>query len=130
MQRRVFLIEAGKAFPVVAGAIYLIGCGNSTVAPSSVANISSTSTVAFSGTANAHTHDVGIPASDQMKGTTTTYTSSQPNPSSILSHDHMVTLSGSQLTTLAQLGTVTVTSTSSPVIANHTHDFTFVGKKA
>jgi hypothetical protein len=119
MQRRVFLLQAGKAVPAVAGALYLIGCGNSTVAPSAVASISSVST-----TVNAHTHTVGIPASDQMKAATTTYTSS-----SSLNHDHMVTLSASQLTTLGQQGTVTVTSTSSAVTGNHTHDFTFQGKK-
>jgi hypothetical protein len=120
MQRRVFLLQAGKAVPAVAGALYLIGCGDSTVAPSAVASISSVST-----TVNAHTHTVGVPASDQMKAVTTTYQSS-----SSLNHDHMVTLSASQLTTLAQQGTVTVTSTSSAVTGNHTHDFTFVGKKA
>jgi hypothetical protein len=85
-----------------------------------VASISSVST-----TVNAHTHTVGIPASDQMKAATTTYTSS-----SSLNHDHMVTLSASQLTTLGQQGSVTVTSTSSAVTGNHTHDFTFQGKKA
>ena len=120
MQRRVFLIQAGKAVPAVAGAIYLIGCGDSTVAPSNVASISSVST-----TVNAHTHEVGIPASDQMKNAATTYTSSSTS-----AHDHMVTLSANQLTTLAQGGTVTVTSTNSTVTGNHTHDFTFVGKKA
>jgi len=120
MQRRVFLLQAGKAVPAVAGAIYLIGCGDSTVAPSAVANISSVST-----TVNSHNHTVGIPASDQMKALTTAYTSS-----SSLNHDHMVTLSGSQLMTLAQLGTVNVTSTNSAVTGNHAHDFTFIGKKA
>lgn len=120
MQRRIFLIEAGKAVPAVAGALYLIGCGDSTVAPSAVASISSVST-----TVNAHTHSVGVPASDQMKAVQVTYTSSATS-----SHDHMVTLSASQLTTLGQQGTVTVSSTSSTVTGNHTHDFTFVGKKA
>ena len=120
MKRRVFILQAGKAVPAVVGALYLVGCGDSTVAPSAVASISSVST-----TVNAHNHTVGVPSSDQMKNTTTTYTAS-----SSLNHDHMVTLTGSQLTTLGQQGTVTVTSTSSAVTGNHTHDFTFVGKKA
>ena len=72
MKRRVFIIEAGKAFPVVAGALYLIDCGgNSTTSPSAVADISSTSTVV-----NAHSHSVGVPASDQLHPATTAYTSS------------------------------------------------------
>jgi hypothetical protein len=120
MQRRVFLLQAGKAVPAVVGAIYLIGCGDSSTAPSAIADIQSVST-----TVNGHTHSVNVPASDQMKAVTNTYTSS-----SSLSHDHMVTLSGSQLTTLSLQGTVTVTSTSSAVTGNHTHDFTFVGRKA
>jgi len=119
MKRRVFILQAGKAVPAVAGAVYLIGCGDSTVAPSNVASISSVST-----TVNAHTHEVGIPASDQMKATATTYTSSSTS-----AHDHMVTLNANQLTTLGQGGSVTVTSTSSTVTGNHTHDFTFQGKK-
>ena len=120
MQRRVFLLQAGKAVPAVVGAIYLIGCGDSTTAPSAVAAISSVST-----TVNAHNHSVGIPASDQMKAVDTTYTSSQS-----LNHDHMVTLTSNQLTTLSLQGSVTVTSTNSAVTGNHTHDFTFIGKKA
>jgi hypothetical protein len=119
MQRRVFILEAGKAVPAVVGALYLIGCGDSTVAPSNVADIKSDSTVV-----NGHFHTVNVSSSDQTKGVATTYTSSAS-----LSHDHMVTLSASQLTTLAQLGTVTVTSTNSTVTGNHSHDFTFVGKK-
>jgi hypothetical protein len=120
MQRRVFLLQAGKAVPAVAGALYLIGCGDSTVAPSAVASISSVST-----TVNGHTHTVGIPSSDQLHPANTTYTSSTDS-----AHNHMVTLSANQLTTLGQQGTVTVTSTSSATTGNHTHDFTFVGKKA
>ena len=51
MERRVFVIQAGRAFPVVAGALYLIGCGSSTTSPSATTDISSTSTVV-----NGHTH--------------------------------------------------------------------------
>src|SRR5262245_60274326 len=119
MQRRVFLVQAGKAVPAIAGALYLVGCGDSPTEPSAVASISSVST-----TVNAHTHTVGIPASDQMKGAAVSFTSSSTS-----AHDHTVSFSANQMTTLAQGGTVTVTSTSSTVTGNHTHDFTFVGKK-
>ena len=119
MQRRVFLIQAGKAVPAVAGALYLIGCGDSPTAPSGVADIASVSTVV-----NAHTHTVGVSASDQLHPATMTYTSS-----SSAAHDHMVTLTANQLSTLAAGGSVTVTSTNSTVTGNHTHEFTFQGKK-
>ena len=120
MDRRTFVIEAGKAFPVVIGALYIVGCDNSSTAPSAYAAVSATST-----TVNAHNHDANIPASDQQKPVDTTYTSS-----STLNHTHMVTLTASQLSSLGAGGSVTVTSTSSTVTGNHSHDFTFTGKKA
>jgi hypothetical protein len=119
MNRRVFVIEAGKAFPVVAGALYVIGCGGSSTSPSAVADVQSTSTVV-----NSHTHTENVPASDQLHPATTTYTSSTDS-----GHNHMVTLTDSQLSMIASGGAVTVTSTSSAVTGAHTHDFTFVGKK-
>jgi hypothetical protein len=119
MDRRTFVIEAGKAFPVVIGALYVIGCGDNSTAPSAYAAVSATST-----TVNGHNHTVGIPASDQQKPADTTYTSS-----STLDHAHMVRLTASQLSGLGLGGSVTVTSTSSPVTGNHSHDFTFTGKK-
>jgi len=41
----------------------------------------------------------------------------------------MVTLTASQLSTLASGGSVTVTSTASTITGTHQHDFTFQGKK-
>jgi len=120
MHRRTFVIEAGKAFPVVIGALYAIGCGDSGTAPSAFAEVSATSS-----TVNAHNHSASIPASDQQKATDSTYTSS-----STLSHTHMVSLSASQLASLGAGGSVTVTSTVSTTTGNHSHDFTFTGKKA
>ncbi len=120
MNRRVFILEAGKAVPAVVGALYIIGCSSSPTSPSTSASITAVSTVS-----NGHTHSVGIPASDQMQAVAMTYTSSTDS-----AHNHQVTLSASQLSTLAAAGTVTVTSTISTVTGNHTHDFTFVGKKA
>ena len=120
MDRRIFLIEAGKAFPVVLGAVYLIGCGsNSGTSPSAVADVQGFSTVV-----NSHSHTANVPASDQLHPADTAYTSSTD-----LAHNHMVTLSAGQLRTIASGGSVTVTSTSSPTTGNHSHDFTFQGKK-
>lgn len=119
MNRRTFVIEAGKAFPIVVGALYVIGCGDSPASPSAVADVTSTSTVV-----NAHSHTANVPASDQLHPADTSYTSS-----SSLSHVHMVTLTASQLSTIASGGSVTVTSTLSTVTGNHAHDFTFQSKK-
>lgn len=116
MQRRRFLIKAGRSFPVIAGAVYLIRCGKSSTSPSAVAAIVSTSTVV-----NGHTHQVTVPDSDQMHPQDTTYTSTTAQ-----AHQHMVTLTASQLSTLAAGGAVTVTSTQND---GHRHDFTFQGKK-
>ena len=119
MKRRTFVIEAGKAFPVVFGALYLIGCGGSSTAPSAYAEVSSTST-----SVNGHNHTANIPASDQQKPTDMTYTSS-----ATLSHTHMIALTAGQLSSLSLGGSVTVTSTLSTATGNHSHDFTFTGKK-
>lgn len=120
MDRRVFVIEAGKAFPIVVGALYLIGCGSSTTSPSAVADVSSTSTIV-----NGHSHTENVPAADQLHPANATYTSSTDS-----AHNHMVTLNANQISTIASGGSVTVTSTSSAVTGNHTHDFTFQGKKS
>jgi hypothetical protein len=120
MKRRTFVIDAGKAFPALAGALYLFRCGSSSPAsPSNVAQIVSTST-----TVNGHAHTVNVPASDQIHPADTTYTSSSNS-----SHTHQVTLTADQLSTLAMGGSVTVTSTNSTTTGNHRHDFTFQGKK-
>jgi len=119
MERRTFFIEAGKAFPVVVGALYVIGCGSSSTSPSATADVTSTSTAV-----NGHTHTANVPASDQLHPADTTYTSSNVD-----SHVHMVTLTAAQLTSIASGGAVTVTSTVSAVTGSHTHDFTFQGKK-
>ena len=83
MNRRVLVIQAGKAFPIVAGALYLIDCGSST-SPSEVADISSTSTVV-----NSHTHTINVPSSNQLHPADTTYTSSTD-----AAHAHMVARPG------------------------------------
>src|SRR6266513_6359357 len=119
MNRRVFILEAGKAVPVAIGALYIVGCGSSTTSPSATADVQATSTVS-----NGHSHSANVPASDQLKAVAVVYTTTN-----VLAHDHQVTLSASQLTSLTAGGSVTVTTTSSATTGVHTHDFTFVGKK-
>src|SRR5262245_60415558 len=119
MERRTFVIEAGKAFPVVVGALYLIGCHSNSTSPSAVADVTSNSTVV-----NSHSHSANVPASDQLHPADKTYTSSNSS-----NHVHMVSLTAAQLSSIASGGSVTVTSTVSSVTGSHTHDFTFQGKK-
>ena len=97
----------------------VLGCGSSSTAPSTVADISVTSTVV-----NGHSHTLTIPAGDQLHPADTTYTTS-----TTLAHSHTVALSASQLASIAAGGTVTVTSSVSTVTGTHTHDFTIQGKK-
>ena len=118
LERRTFVIAACKAFPVVVGALYLIDCGGPT-APSSVAEVTSDSTVV-----NGHSHTANVPASDQLHPVSTTYTSSTAS-----AHNHTVSLTVDQLSTIASGGSVTISSTASTVTGNHRHDFTFQGKK-
>ena len=118
MTKRTFVTEAAKLLLVVAGAVYVIGCGSPT-APSNVADVTSTSTVV-----NGHSHTINVPSSDQTHPANTTYTSSTDS-----GHNHTVTLTASQLLTIAGGGSVTVTSSVSTVTGSHTHEFTFQGKK-
>ena len=67
MDRRQFFITAGKAFPVAAGAIYLVSCSGTsptgplpiTPTPTPVPSITATSTSSLG-----HTHDESVPQSD------------------------------------------------------------------
>ena len=104
---------------ILAVAVAAVRCGSSTTAPSSVADVSVTSTVV-----NAHSHTINVSSSDQLHPADTTYTTSNT-----MGHTHTLTLTAGQLASIATGGTVTVTSSSSTVTGNHTHDFTFQGKK-
>jgi len=119
LERRTFVIKACTAFPVVVGALYLIDCGGGPTTPSSVAEVTSDSTVV-----NGHSHTANVPASDQLHPASTTYTSSTAS-----AHNHMVSLTADQLSTIASGGSVAISSTASTVTGNHRHDFTFQGKK-
>jgi hypothetical protein len=104
---------------ILAVAVAVIRCGSSTTAPSSVADLSVTSTVV-----NAHSHTINVTASDQLHAADTTYTTSNA-----MGHTHTLTLTAGQLSSIAAGGTVTVTSSMSTTTGSHTHDFTFQGKK-
>ena len=104
---------------VFAAGVAAVCCGSSTTAPSMVSDVSVTSTVV-----NAHSHTINVSASDQLHPADTTYTTSNS-----MGHTHTLTLTASQLVSIGSGGTVTVTSSMSTVTGNHTHDFTFQGKK-
>lgn len=118
------MIKAGQAFPVLAGAVYLVGCdSNSSNSDNNDGNnnnggnnqplfITATSTVA-----DGHSHSAQIPVADLTSPSNKTY-----NASNSFGHIHMVTLSIAQLSSLASGSTVTVTSTNDFA---HTHNFTF-----
>ena len=124
MDRRRFIIKAGQAFPVLAGAVYLVGCdSNSSSSDNDDGNnndggnnqplfITATSTVA-----DGHSHSAQIPVADLTSPSNKTY-----NASSSFGHNHLVTLSIAQLSSLASGSAVTVTSTNDFA---HTHNFTF-----
>jgi hypothetical protein len=104
---------------IATGVLYLAGCGSSTVAPSTVADLAATSTVV-----NGHSHTINIPSSDQLKAADVTYTTSTS-----AGHQHTVTITASQFSTIGAGGTVTVTTSVNAATGNHTHDFTLQGKK-
>ena len=114
MRRRTFVIEAGRAFPVIAGALYLIRCGSAT-SPSAVADVQSTSSVA-----NGHTHTVNVSASDQLHAKDTTYTSSSTS-----GHTHMVTFTATDFANLrAGMNAIEVSTPPTGSQTGHTHTVT------
>ena len=122
MNRRHFIIEAGKAFPIVAGAVYLVGCdsadanGGSTNNDKNTGNQSMTLTVQSTTNAS-HSHSAQIPLGDLDSTTNKIY-----NTSNSSGHFHLVTLSTSQLATIKNGGSVTKSSTNN---SGHSHQFTF-----
>ena len=127
MDRRRFIIKAGQAFPVFAGAIYLVGCdSNSSNSDNSGGNNNGGNNggnnqpmflTAVSTVTDGHSHSAQIPVADFGSVSNKTY-----NASSSDGHIHMVTLSTSHLASLGTGGVVIVTSTND---FGHTHRFTF-----
>jgi len=122
MNRRRFIIEAGKAFPIIAGAVYVVGCDSN----SDGNNISSNGNdggdqimtlSAVSTFVDGHSHSATIPLSDLDSAARKSYQSSNAD-----SHTHTVSLSVSQLGVISSGSSVTVTSTNS---GGHVHQFTF-----
>ncbi|HUF10160.1 MAG TPA: hypothetical protein VMO47_12610 [Rhodothermales bacterium] len=116
MDRRTFIIKAGQAFPVVAGAVYVIGCDSDSGGDGN-GNGNGTTIVAISTVDAGHSHRVEFPESDLASSSARTY-----NSSSSGGHTHSVVLSEAQLDTIENGGSVTVTSSDS---GGHTHQFTF-----
>lgn len=122
MNRRRFIIEAGKAFPIVAGAFYIVGCDSNTdgATSSKTGNNSSTQFLtlnAVSTVVAGHSHSAAIPIGDLNSATGKSYESSSSN-----SHKHMVSLSAAQLGTISTGTAVTVVSSN---FTGHAHQFTF-----
>lgn len=123
MNRRRFIIQAGKAFPIVAGAVYVVGCDsndpdNSDSGNNNGNNGGQPTTLRVVSTVDAgHSHSAEVPLSDFNSASNKSYQTSNSG-----GHVHSVTLSVAQLTTIGGGGIVTVTSTDS---GGHTHGFTF-----
>jgi len=123
MNRRNFIIKAGKAFPVIAGAVYIVGCDSNDSNDSGSGNNNGnnggqpTTLRVFSTTSAGHSHSADLPLADVDSVSSKSYQSSNSG-----GHIHSVTLSVAQLTTIGGGGIVTVTSTDS---GGHTHGFTF-----
>ena len=115
MDRRTFIIETGRAFPVIAGAMYILSCGDSNGGPPSDPGqmvITATSTVS-----NGHSHTAEVPVSDLDSSSAIDYTSSVSS-----GHAHTVTLTAANFADLSAGREVTVTSR---MASGHTHDFSF-----
>ena len=123
MDRRKFIIKAGQAFPVVAGALYVVGCDSYSDDGSGNGNGNGnggngTMTIVANSTVNSgHSHRIEFPEGDLTSSSAKSYRSTSSG-----GHTHSVVLSQAQLTTIEGGGSVTVTSSND---SGHTHQFTF-----
>ncbi len=123
MNRRHFIIRAGKSFPVIAGALYVVGCDSDSNDDDSDGDPGNNNppagmTIFVTSTrVDGHTHNTEVPFSDLDSTVSRSY-----NASSSGGHIHTVTLSSAQLNSIESGSSVTVTSSSS---SGHTHQFTF-----
>lgn len=113
MDRRVFLVTVGKAFPVTVGGLYLIGCGDDDMS----SNPNDQVILAQSSVSAGHTHTAELPLADLDSMQSMGYLSSNSG-----GHTHTATLTAADFETLRTSNVVTITST---VAAGHTHNFTF-----
>lgn len=119
MERREFLLEAGKAIPMIAGAVYILGCSSSPSNSGGGPNPTPTPNVlrVTSSVDDGHSHQVTVPDADFNAGVDRTYGSTSNS-----GHTHSVTLTAAELTMIGNGGAVTATSSAS---GGHTHTFTF-----
>ncbi len=122
MKRRRFIIEAGKAFPIVFGAVYVVGCdsnsdGNNNSNDGNGGGDQIMTLSAVSTHVAGHSHSTTIPLSDLNSAARKSYQSSNAD-----SHTHTVSLSASQLGIISAGSPVTVLSSNS---VGHAHEFTF-----
>jgi hypothetical protein len=114
MERRLFLVRAGQAFPVVAGALYLVACGDD----DNPNGVNIRTMVATSTVVDGHAHEATVPEDDIRNPRSVSY-----DTTVVANHQHRVILSSGDLANLSLGGAVSVSSTTS---ANHHHDFTFL----
>ena len=114
IDRRSFLIQAGRAFPVMAGAVYLLGCESPT---SDDLIIDRFGFIGVSTTVAGHAHGASFRRHeiDTVNGRTWESTWWED-------HTHMLTLSGADFAAILAGNFVTVTSARAK---GHAHDFTF-----
>ena len=118
MNRRHFIIKAGTAFPVLAGAVYLVGCDSASSDDGNNNNNGSPQILSVGSSFDSgHSHSAEIPLTDLDSTASKTYDTSNSS-----GHLHMVTLSASQLETIKTGGSVTAQSTNN---SGHSHQFSF-----
>ena len=114
--RREFFVEVGKAFPVIAGASYLLSC-SSDDSPTGGGGGQSDLIVSTSSVDAGHSHTASIRRDELSSNTDRTLTSSSAG-----GHTHLVTLTAADFATLRGGMSVTVVSS---VDGGHSHRFTF-----
>lgn len=120
IDRRQFIVVAGRSIPITLGVPYLVACGTETDpinGPSNPNNPNSDVITSVSTVDAGHSHNASIPETDVSLTQGKSY-----GASSASGHVHTVTFTAADFETLRTTGEVTIASSSD---AGHSHSFTF-----
>ena len=124
IDRRQFIMVAGRAIPITIGVPYLVACGSTTEPnadpddnPNNNPNNNNTVITSISSVDAGHSHSASVPEADVASTQERSY-----GATSASGHVHTVVFTAADFETLRTAGQVVILSSSN---SGHTHSFTF-----
>jgi hypothetical protein len=121
IDRRQFIMVAGRAVPIAIGVPYLVACGSDPIAgpntPGTPDTPNNTVITSISTVEAGHSHNASLPVNDVSSTQGKSY-----GATSASGHVHTVMFTAADFETLRTAGQVSILSSSN---SGHTHSFTF-----